>query len=354
MKTLRRYLAINLVSGWLMVFSVLTALFGLLSLISELERVGDQYSVFNAAFFVGLSLPQQLLELVPVSVLLGTLMALANLDKTNELTIISAAGVRLRSVLAALLIPTLILMVSLWVAAEYVTAPMHQMAETERNTIRGNSKSSKAVWSRDGSRYVHLGRMREKNVPGDIDIYQFDDNGQLESAIHAHHAQVLPDRHWLLKGVKVKQLEEGKMVTRNMAELEVSNLWSQGELPTLALSSESMSLTALYEYSQYLQRTGQHYQAHELSLWKKISLPLATAAMVLLATPLGVRLGGSRDNSVGLRLGIGALIGIFFYLGSQIIFALGLIMNLQAWVTSLIPVVAVSIIALILLLRARW
>ena len=113
-------------------------------------------------------------------------MALANLDKTNELTIISAAGVRLRSVLAALLIPTLILMVSLWVAAEYVTAPMHQMAETERNTIRGNSKSSKAVWSRDGSRYVHLGRMREKNVPGDIDIYQFDDNGQLESAIHAH------------------------------------------------------------------------------------------------------------------------------------------------------------------------
>ena len=83
MRTLRRYLTINLVSGWLMVFAVLTALFGLLSLINELERVDDHYSVLNAAFYVSFTLPQQLLELVPVSVLLGTLMALANLEKTN-------------------------------------------------------------------------------------------------------------------------------------------------------------------------------------------------------------------------------------------------------------------------------
>jgi len=356
MRTLRRYLTLQLVGGWVMVFAVLAALFGLLSMINELERIGGYYTLADAAFYVGLSLPQQLLELVPVSVLLGTLLVLSSLEKSSELTIISAAGVRLGSLLNTLTVPTLLLMALLWAAPQYVTAPLHRIAEMDRITIRGsvNELPGRAVWSRDGSRYVHLGRMHEEYVPGDIDIYEFNPDGQLTRAIRAHHAEVGEDRRWVLKGVRAKLLENGQLVTRELPELVVEGLWSRQELPTLSLSAASMTPRALYDYSHYLQRTGQRWQPHALAFWKMVTLPLVAAAMILLATPLGARLGASRDSSVGMRLGLGALIGIFFYLGSQIIFALGLIFNLEPWLTSLIPIALVLAAAILLLLRMRW
>ena len=79
---------------------VLAAVFGLLGFIQELERTHANYDALAVVRYTLLTLPQQTLGLAPVIALLGTIIALARLDKTNELTVIRCAGVSLRRMTA--------------------------------------------------------------------------------------------------------------------------------------------------------------------------------------------------------------------------------------------------------------
>ena len=118
---LQRYIAINLVKGWLLALTVLAAVFGLLSYIEELDRTIRLYDELAAAKYAVSVLPNQIIGLMPVIALLGSIVALASLDRFNELTIISCTGFRRRQLLWAISVPTLILMTLLWLAMEFVS-----------------------------------------------------------------------------------------------------------------------------------------------------------------------------------------------------------------------------------------
>ncbi|HYQ71443.1 MAG TPA: LPS export ABC transporter permease LptG [Gammaproteobacteria bacterium] len=357
MAILQRYLAGKLILGWFTVFLVLAAVFGLLGFIEELERVTAEYDTMAAAGYTLLTLPQQVLGLAPVIALLGTIIALASLDRANELTVIRCAGMPLRGFLGAIAVPTLVLMALLWLSIEYITAPLHQQGEELRYTLRNlNSEviPDGGVWSKSGKRYIHLGKMLQGYVPGDIDLYEFADNGELQRTLHASKAIVSPDRRWTFEDVRKKQLVDGKLQTTREPELEIANLWSPQELPTLTLTYESMSLTVLHRYSQYLRNNGRSYQQYLSAFWQKLVMPLTVAAMILLATPVSVSPGTGRNAGFGIKMAIGAVVGILFYLGAQIIFALGLLLHLNIPVVSLVPTIIVTLCAGILLSRMRW
>ena len=83
-------------------------------------------------------------------------------------------------------------------------------------------------------------------------------------------------------------------------------------------------------------------------------MPLTVWAMVLLATPLSASVTAGRDRSYGVNLGIGAVVGILFYLGSQIIFSLGQLLNWSTPLVALLPTLVILACALMLLRRMRW
>ena len=107
---IERYIGTNLVKGWLLVLLVLGAVFGLIGFIQELERTRFDYNALAVARYTLFILPQQLVSLAPVIALLGSIVALANLDRYNELTIVSCSGFSLAKLLGALALPTLLLM----------------------------------------------------------------------------------------------------------------------------------------------------------------------------------------------------------------------------------------------------
>jgi lipopolysaccharide export system permease protein len=357
MAILQRYLAGKVIRGWFMVFLVLAAVFGLLDFIQELERVNADYDAIAVVKYTLLTLPQRILGLAPVIALLGTIIALASMDKANELTVIRCAGMPLRRFLGAIAVPTLALMALLWLSIEFIAAPLHQQGEELRYTLRNlNSEviPDGGVWSKSGKRYIHLGKMRQGYVPGDIDLYEFGDNGELLRTLHASKAIVSPDRRWTFEDVRKKELVDGKLHTTREPELEIADLWSLQELPSLTLTYESMSLTVLHRYSRYLRSNGRSYQQYLSAFWQKLIMPLTVAAMVLLATPVSVSLGSGRNTSFGIKMGIGAVVGILFYLGAQIVFALGLLLHLSIPMVSLVPTVIVALCAGFLLARLHW
>jgi lipopolysaccharide export system permease protein len=354
---IQRYLSRKLIGAWFLVFLVLSAVFGLLGFIQELDRVNADYDAIAVVKYTLLTLPQRVLGLAPVIALLGTIIALASLDKANELTAIRCAGVPLRRFLVAIALPTLAVMTLLWLSLEFVAAPLHQQGEQLRYMLRNQGSDvipDGGVWAKSGQRYVHLAKMLEGYVPGEIDLYEFGDDGELLRALHASKAIVYPDRRWILKDVRKKERIDGKLQTVHEPELEIPNLWSPQELPTITLTDESMTLTVLYGYSQYLRNNGLSYQQYLSAFWQRLIMPLTVAAMILLAIPVSVSLGSGRDASFGIKMGIGTAVGILFYLGAQIIFSLGLLLHLSIPMVSVVPTVIVVLCAGILLAKMHW
>jgi lipopolysaccharide export system permease protein len=292
-----------------------------------------------------------------VIALLGSIVALASLDRYNELTIVSCTGFSPAKLLGALALPTVLLMSGLWICMEYVTPQLQQSAEQERQRLRDGGNEwlpDGGVWSTDGRRYIHLVKMSPDHVPGDISLFEFGKSGQLVRALRANTAVVSKDRRWLFKDVREKQLVDGQLQTRTYTELEIANLWSSDELPTLTLESDTMNLSVLYRFSQYLAKNGQPMDKYLHAFWQRLLMPLTVCAMVLLATPISASVTAGRARSYGVNLGIGAGLGILFYLGTQIIFSLGQLLQWSIPLVAILPTLIILACALFLLRRMRW
>ena len=179
--------------------------------------------------------------------------------------------------------------------------------------------------------------MSEDNVPGGISLFEFDDSKELVRAMQADTAVVREDRTWVFQSVTEKALVAGQLQTRALDALEIANLWSRDELPTLSLPVDSMNLSLLYRYSQYRETNGQPIEKYMNAFWQKLMMPMTVCAMVLLGTVISAGVTAGRDRSLGVSIGIGAALGILFYLGAQIIFSLGQLLQWNIPLVALLP-----------------
>ncbi len=356
MTVLDRYIARSLITGWAMVLIVLLAIFGLIQFVQEMEAIGGHYQLVDVVQFVLRTLPQLALDLVPVAGLLGTLLVLANLARHSELTALRASGMSAGRLLAAVMIPTALLAASIPVVAEYLSAPLYEKAEAQRSALRSGRSSlleGKGLWSNNGRRFFNVRQLLHGRIPVDIDYYEFDDTGRLVMYAHADHADLDQTREWSLDDVHRKTWKGRVPVTETLKSLDMGPFWKKDELPVMSLSTSAMSLTSLYNYNEFLKETGQKNDRIELALWQKLSLPFATLAMVCLAVPIGAGVSTQRSADFAQRLASGALVGILFYLGGQIIQSSGTVTGLPIPLLVFVPVLVIGSAALFLYRKAR-
>ena len=356
MSIIDRYIIGKLLKGWLLVLAIMMAVAGILVSVEELERVHEQYSAIDALRFIALTMPHRTLDLAPVITLLGTLIALLSLARHNELIAIRAAGVSPVRVLRAAVLPVCLLIISLGLIAEYVSAPLYQQAELARGTMRSGSTdllNGKGLWSSRGRRFISIRELHPEDELLGVDLYEFDANRTLILAIHASRAKFNEDDTWKLFDVSHKELVDGRLVDSYWKSQDMDAWLPRDELSLLSLSYVSMPLSVLYRYIQYLTAVDQPTDRFKLLFWQKISNPFAAGAMVFLGIPIGAGSGTQRGGSLGLRIATGALAGIIFYLATQIIYAVGLLLELDAFIIVLIPIVIILAASAFLLLRMR-
>lgn len=356
MNRLDRYIAGKLVAGWVLVWLVMSSIFGLLSFVDEIERVTGKYQLPEVLRFVLYTLPQRTLDLAPVIFLLGSILALATLNKHSEIIAIRAAGVSLWRFFRAVAIPAVGLVLVLYATSEFIAAPLYQQAELQKTLTRSgqpNLLTGKGLWSNSSQRFFNVRTLKNIQIPRDIYLYEFDTEGRLVNFIHAKHAQLNSGRSWDLVGVTQKTLHNGVLTTRRHNSMQMGPFWSREELPALPLSTAGMTPSNLHEYSAYLKSTNQLAQRVEQAFWQRVALPLTTGAMVFLAIPIGAGLGTIRSNTFGRNLAVGAGTGIVFYLASQLIQNGGALAELPAALTAFLPVTLVMAAASGLIYRMR-
>ncbi len=356
MTLLERYVADAAAKSLVLVTAALTSLFSLLELVNQLHDVGKgSYRLFDAIDYVLLTAPARVLQLMPVAMLLASLFALGTLANRNELTIMRAAGMSLRRIVASVFRLAAVVFVLLFLAAQFVIPAAEQRAQTLRlSRLSASSvpfRTENSFWAQGERDFLNVRHFSSGNIPEDIDIYSFAAGGQLASYIHAASAEVHSDATWLLKDVLRKRFVATGVETEHLDSLTWYSFLRAQQVGLLILPPQSMQPIGLAEYVRDLRRRRAPAAQYAQELWAKIDIPIAMVAMILLAVPFV--LGPLRTHGTGQRIVVGALIGIVFTLVEQIASYLGQQANVDPALTATAPSFFTMAIALYLFRRAH-
>jgi lipopolysaccharide export system permease protein len=355
MTLLERYIQVATLKALVLVSAGLTSLFSLLELVDQLHDVGKgRYRLIDALVYVLLTAPARLLQLMPASMLLACLFALGTLATRSELTVMRASGISPYRIVGWVFKLAGWGVVSLFLMAEFVIPPAQELAQTERVSRLSSAgaalRSGNSFWAEGDQQYLNVRRFAYGDVPSDIYLYEFGATWELKSFVHADRADVLPDGTWLLEGVSRKRFSGTRIETDRLASLAWHPFLRPKQASLLILPPESMQPIELYRYVRELERRHQPAARYAQELWAKIDIPLAMAAMIMIAVPFVF--GPLRTQSTGQRMMIGAMIGIVFSLVQQITIYLGVLLNLSPALTATLPSFLLMAVALYIFRRA--
>ena len=351
MKILNRYLAVSLLKGYLPVLAIFLAIFSLIVFVEELE-LGEvskgRYTFLNASEFLLLTMPSRFVFLAPFVALLGSIMALGGLANGRELIAMQAGGISPYQIAWSVMKVGAWLILVVGFLEEFVTPHLDQEAHFKRSMALSDSgayKGKQGFWFREGKRFVRIQEIRYGEVPQGIDIFEFNDEGQMTTYMHAQEADIKNPQKWTLKNIK-KQVIQGFSVSQELlASLEWDSPLKQKEVRLLTLPASSLAPSELYQYIEVLKRKKQNSLRYELSFWAKLLMPLNTGLMILVAIPFVF--GPLRMAAAGKRVFIGSLAGLGYYLMTEIFKYVGILFGASPFLTTAAPFLILSVVTLI-------
>ncbi len=342
MKTLTRYLGREVLIAILLIFSALVALFAFFDLIHELGNVGrGGYTITTALLFVGLQLPSRMYELFPVSTLIGTLFALAQLVASSEYTVMRVSGASLTQVGWALLRIGIPLSIVTFLAGEFVAPQAALLSQRVRAQAVGDTSRIVAqqfksgFWFKQDQTFVNI-----RSVLGDlsivgISIYEFDRDFRLKIMRTAESGTFTGNGHWRLKSVRNSEIS----LTGTKVEDTDSYLWDTVLRPSLLtvyqVAPEKLELNTLWENMRHLGRNTQKTTRFEIAFWNKVFYPAAILVMMIVALPFSYF--QRRQGGVGFRIFAGTMLGLTFFLIGRVFSNLGVLNDWPALFSAAFP-----------------
>ena len=349
LKILDVYIARHVVAGSLLCLGLLVALFSFVAFVYDIGRIGAGYGIDDAMINTLLTLPRLSYELFPVAAAIGSMIGLGGLAATSQLVVIRAAGVSVPRIAVSALCGAAVLVLSATFIGEVIAPYSERSAQSRRAAALGSGVGG-PVWLRSGSKIINIDRILSDNRMRDVRVYEFDANNHLRVITHAREVRYVSN-HWLLSGIERSTFEPDRVrLDKIEQETWVLDI-DPGVVGVTAEYPESLSLVQLSDHINYLEQNNLATDRIALAFWIKIFYPLATGAMVLLATSLV--LGWMRGNLLGKRILIGSFLGIGFHVLNRMSGQGGIVWGISPVWSAAAPTLLLIIIAVYLLRRVR-
>ncbi|AMM26280.1 LPS export ABC transporter permease LptG [Variovorax sp. PAMC 28711] len=359
MKTIRRLIYIEVLKSVAFVTLGFLSLFFFFDFVDELQAVGKPtdlgYGLPQALLFVVMLVPGHLYELLPISVLIGTIFVMARLAQSSEYTILRTSGLGPWRALRTLLVLGIGFVLLTFAIGDYIAPVSSSTAQLMKAKYRGylTSAGTTGAWlkeKRDNKSYavnvVSIGRDGAMSL---MNIFEFDANGFVSRQISANSARIEGDV-WVLNTVDEqtyetnKSAETGRVVIRKLPELRWPTTLTSEMVSVALLKPDRMGTIDLFDYIRHLDANGQTAQRYEIEFWRKVFYPLSCLVMVVLALPfayLHFRQAGITTYVFG-----GVLIGISFFMLNNVFGYLGNLSNWSPWITAAAPGLIYSVMSL--------
>ncbi len=338
MTLLDRYIGRSVLAGTGLVLFLLLALFFFISMLAELGRIGrGNYGFFEAVQYVGLLMPSLAYQLIPLASMMGALAGLGMLAGNSELTVMRASGVPVWRIVFAVFKSGLIVIAFAAVISEFLVAETEERAyELRSSAMAGHSRGvgEEGFWTRNADSYIYVDRVSVGTRLLGIRVYEFDGIHRLKKITMARSAH-FTGQGWLLVSVEQMTLQGDELQVEKNNAVSWDSLLDPDMLRVIDLNPARMPMRELVHYIDYLDENGLGTLHYEKALWSKLTMPLGTLVMFLLAVPFVF--GSLRSVGIGQRMLVGGLVGIGFYLFDQIVSYAGLAFELSPMFTALAP-----------------
>lgn len=355
MNVLSKYIAIEILKGALIAALILLTLFNLFTFADELRDIGkESYGLKEILYYIALTSPSVLYELIPSSALIGSLFVLGSMGNNRELIAMQASGLSILGILKAVLLAGLALVTLAVIIGEFI-APISEKAGKQIKTKALNEQivlnSRYGLWLREGTKFVNVRQAEDDGNLSDISIFELDDQHHLHTTTHADKALFQGDQTWRLENIKHSVISREQIQINQETEQAWQSTIAPNLLKIVVVEPKDLSLYDLSMYVDFLKLNHQKSHAYEVAFWSRAFSPMTTFVMMLVSAPFVI--GIHRGVSVGARIMIGVTIGMGFNIMDKIINHIGLIYNLNPPLMAFIPSLLVFTTVLYAIQRVR-
>ena len=279
--------------------------------------------------YVGMRTPQIIARFLPFSVLLGTIITLTTLNQNSEIISLKAGGLSAHQVLAPLIVASLgVAIVSFAFNDRIVsraTASLDQWQKVDYGPLPVDRGDRSNVWVRDGDDLIQVRQINgrgEAAVLSGISVFERD-GGRLIAITEGRTGRRDGDG-WRIDGATRFDVISGVLLPVG------STVIGRGVTPdqfTLSnVDPDGMSFGDLTAAVNDLRAAGRPTKALEGSRWHKLSGPLSSVLMPLLAAVAAF--GVARSGKLFVRAVIGMALGFAYFVADNFALAMG---NLGAY-----------------------
>lgn len=380
LKVLSRYVKINALLAIIAAVIGLWALQLVFSYLSELDSLDDSYTMAEAIKYIFYRSPYFLEQFMPTGALLGAVVGLGLLANNSELVVMRAAGVSVYRIVGWVLQPALIFVILALIINQFVLPYSNQLAKainSEDNSslvtsVRGYwtvqprfEETTDGKTKADGSDILYIDYADVKGNIGQVKRWHLDNNGNLQTAIHAEGGQYIGREALATASSKPSEQYRYEWQLNNMTKLSINQGFesSQAISPSDTLSlpfapesiylltrqAEDLSLTQLYKHRQFMRQQGTRSLSHELAFWQKLLSPLSILSLVIVACSFVF--GSLRTHSLGLRIVVALLFGLLFSYMQDLVGFVSLATGFSPLLMVILPIIASAVLGGYLLKR---
>jgi len=275
--------------------------------------------------YFALKLPLFVYHIVPVTMLVSVLVTIGILARHREITAAKCAGVTLVHLAAPLVAAGLLASGFVFLTNEYVVPVTTRQSQYVLDVLIKN-RPMRSIFRQNRIWYygehntiwnIQLLDPVEHVLEG-VTLYHLDRTGsRLVRRIDARSARFVKGRWWFRNGTVRTFRRSGSVRVQPFARRSLRLAERPEDISQYRERPEEMNLAALAEYVRKLRRSGFNPAAYEVDMHAKISLPLVSLVVSLLAIPFAFRSGprGGIFASLGASLALGFAYWIVISIG---------------------------------------
>jgi lipopolysaccharide export system permease protein len=327
MKTIDRYIIA------LFLKNVAVAAFGLTAIYLFQQVTGmlleESFPARQVLTFNLFQIPAVLVQMIPPSVLIGTVMTLSGLNRTNELTAVCSLGIGGKRIMALLLVFVFAISMSTLFLQDSVLPVLfkrrtnYYWREMKKRTDFYLDVKQNKVWYRSKNLIYNLKAfdLKTQQILG-MTVYSFDDRFNLVQTVESEKALFTPQGWKLMSGTVTQFMESDPFpVNEKFNELRLQIPETPKDFQEIEKEVDGLRLGELSNYIDRNKNAGLDTKSYQVKFHSRFSLSFIPIVMCLIGIPFSVR--GRREGGLAKDLGICLAITFFYWLFYSIGLSLG-------------------------------
>ena len=341
---------------------ILAAFLVLLLVFTLFELLGDilhnQIPALVVAEYLLNVAPYLLYTVAPLIMLLAVLVTFGIMQRSNEITAVKATGISVYRLVAPVLVMAALISVGLFFADQFYLPHTNKRQEALHNQIKGKPPQTylrpdrKWIFGQNNDIYYYQFFDADRNQFGNITVFQLDPvSFTITRRIHAERA------HWA-ESMNRWVYENGWERSLRVSAMGGYRLFDVSTFPELAETPAyfkkevkqytEMNYEELHRYIRDLQQSGFDVVRLRVQLHKKLSYPVITLVMAVLAIPFSLS-SGKKGAITGVAIAVG--IAVFYTVVSRLFEAMGDLSQLPPALAAWFPDLIFSLVGGYLILK---